>query len=81
MLFGLFVVTDPFSSHLDYLLSEHDVTALQEQPQRECETVQVSHGVVCVCAVCVCVCVLLILAVQSKGASLLSPFTLTLSGA
>ena len=58
----LFVVTDPFTSYLDYLLSEHDVMELQEEPQKECETVQVIRVCVCVCLcvcvfVCVCVCV------------------------
>ena len=68
----LFVVTDPFTSHLDYLLSEHDVMELREEPPKECETVQVIHVCVCVfvfvfvcvCAfVCVCVCVCVCLCV------------------
>ena len=57
LLFGPFIVTDPFSSHLDYLLSEQDVAALQEQPQNECETAQVRCVCVCACVRVRCVCV------------------------
>ena len=65
MLQVLFVVTDPFASHMDYLLSEHDVMELREEPQKECETVQVIRVCLCVClCLCVCVCVCLCVCVR-----------------
>ena len=77
LLFGPFVVTDPFSSHLDYLLSEQDVAALQEQPQNERKTVQVRC--VCACAHALCVCFIELNSTSQMCLATFSHFTLTLS--
>ena len=76
---GPFIVTDPFSSHLDYLLSEQDVAALQEQPQNECKTAQVRCVCVCVCARALCVCFIELNSTSQMCSATFSHFTLTLS--